>query len=155
MNSNSESPVAESENSQEQVDQEQIDAGLLPPEPDPSISEYFQLQQLLLRFTVAIAGITFPCVWIAYSLETSLSYLIGACAGVIYLKMLSRSVAQLGRQRKQLGSGRLAVFIGLILIATQWQQLEVIPAFLGFLTYKAALIVYTLWIVLVPKSTQS
>ncbi len=150
MNSNNELPIAESDESQEQET-----LGLLPPEPDPSMSEYYKLQQLLLRFTVAISGIVFPCIWISYSLNTALSYVIGACAGVIYLKMLSRSVAQLGRQRKNLGSGRLAVFIGLILIATQWHQLEVIPAFLGFLTYKAALIVYTLQVVLLPSSTQS
>lgn len=150
MNSNNELPIAEADELQEQET-----PGLLPEEPDPSMSEYYQLQQLLLRFTVAIAVIVFPCIWIAYSLDTSLSYVIGACAGVIYLKMLSRNVAQLGRQRKNLGSGRLAVFIGLILIATQWQQLEVIPAFLGFLTYKAALIVYTLRVVFLPNSTES
>lgn len=112
--------------------------------------EYYHLQQQLLRVTLVLTGIIFVSVVIAYSLDTALSYLLGACTGVVYLRMLSRNVAQLGRQRQRLGTGRLAVFIGLIVIATQWQQLEVMPVFLGFLTYKAALVIYTLQVAIQP-----
>lgn len=124
----------------------------LPPEADPSMAEYYQLQQVLLKVTLALTGIIFISVWFAYSLHIALNYLIGACTGVVYLRMLSRNVAQLGRQKQRLGSGRLALFIGLIVIATQWQQLEVMPVFLGFLTYKAAVIFYMLRVAILPDS---
>ncbi|NJL45533.1 MAG: ATP synthase subunit I [Leptolyngbyaceae cyanobacterium SM2_3_12] len=115
------------------------------------MEEYYQLQQNLLITTLIFTVIIFFPVWIVYSLHIALNYLIGACAGVVYLRMLAKNVASLGRGQGKIGSGRLAIVGGLILVATQWQQLEVVPVFLGFLTYKAALIAYTLWTAVLPS----
>lgn len=120
------------------------------PEPDSSMQEYYKLQQDLLLGTIAATGIVFISVWIFYSLNIALNYLIGACTGVVYLRMLAKNVEQLGRSRERLGNSRLALFIGLIVIATQWNQLQIVPIFLGFLTYKAALIVYMLRATFLP-----
>ena len=106
------------------------------------MQDYHQLQQEWLVITLLLTGIIFIFVWIFYSLNIALNYLLGACTGVVYLKMLARDVERLGRQRERLSKTRFALFIGLIIVATQWQQLQIIPIFLGFLTYKAALIVY-------------
>lgn len=130
--------------------EETAQIGSLRTELDASMQEYYKLKQQLLRVTLAIAGVTFISVWIFYSLNTALNYLIGACTGVVYLRMLAKNVEQLGRQKDRLGSNRLALFIGLILVATQWNQLQVMPIFLGFLTYKAALFAYVLWTTLIP-----
>ncbi|NEP18670.1 MAG: ATP synthase subunit I [Leptolyngbya sp. SIO4C1] len=116
------------------------------------MQEYHRLQQNLLRLAVLLSAFIFAAVWCFYSLHIALNYLIGACTGVVYLRMLAKGVAELGRQRQKLGSGRLALFIGLIVLSTQWQQLEIMPVFLGFLTYKAALIAYTLWTAVLPES---
>lgn len=110
--------------------------------PNASMQEFYQLQQELLLITLALTGIIFVSVWIFYSLNIALNYLLGACTGVVYLKVLARNVEQLGRQKKQIGKSHLALFIGLIIVATQWNQLHVIPVFLGFLTYKATLLIY-------------
>lgn len=112
------------------------------------MGEYYRLQQTLLVITLGFSAVIFVSVWLAYSLPTALNYLIGACTGVIYLRMLSRSVARLGRQTKGLSSGRLALVALLLLVATQWDQLSLLPVFLGFLTYKAAVIAYMLWTVM-------
>ncbi|NER78310.1 MAG: ATP synthase subunit I [Leptolyngbya sp. SIO1D8] len=109
------------------------------------MEEYYRLQSNLLMTTLAFSAVIFASVWFAYSLHIALNYLIGACTGVVYLRMLSKKVAQLGRGSSSFSSGRLALVVILILVASQWNQLEVLPAFLGFLTYKAALIGYTLW----------
>jgi ATP synthase protein I len=106
------------------------------------MAEYYQLQTELLLLTFVRMVVVFISVWMAYSLNTSLNYLIGACAGVVYLKLLARSVEQLGRQKSKVGKNQLALFIGLIVVATQVEQLQIVPIFLGFLTYKAALIAY-------------
>lgn len=106
------------------------------------MQDFYQLQQEWLVVTLLLAGIIFISVWIAYSLNIALNYLLGACTGVVYLKMLARDVERLSRQKTSLSKTRFALFIGLIIVATQWQQLQIIPIFLGFLTYKAALIVY-------------
>ncbi|GEM_PF-253909 len=127
----------------------------LSPEPDASMTEYYRLQQELFIVNLAFAGISFIAVWLAYSFNIALNYLLGACAGVVYLRMLAKSIEELGRQQGKLGKSRLALFIGLMVVATQWHQLHLIPIFLGFLTYKIAILVYTLRTTLMPDSWKS
>jgi ATP synthase protein I len=117
-------------------------ANPLPEEPSASMQEFYQLQWELLLTTVLLTGVIFVFVWFFYSLNIALNYLLGACTGVVYLKVLARNVEQLGTQKSQLGKSHLAIFIGLIIVATQWNQLHVLPCFLGFLTYKGTLLIY-------------
>jgi len=117
-----------------------------------SMQEYYQLQQELLVNTLALTGIIFISVWIFYSLNIALNYLIGACTCVVYLRMLANDVERLGREKERLSKSRFALFIGLIIVATQLNQLQILPIFLGFLTYKAALIVYMLRITFLPDT---
>ncbi len=121
-------------------------------EPVSSMQDFYQLSQQLLVLTLVITGVFFIPVWIFYSLNVALNYLIGACVGVFYLKMLAKDVERLGDEKKRLSKTRFALFIGLIVFATQWHQLQVLPIFLGFLTYKATLIVYTLQTVFMSDS---
>lgn len=136
-----------------QVTDSPAEEPMLPPPVDAAMGEYYRLQQNLLICTVAFSAIIFFCVWLTYSLPVALNYLIGACGGVVYLRMLARNVANIGRGQQRIGSGRLAIVIGLIVVASQWQQLEIMPVFLGFLTYKAALIAYTLWTAVLPNQS--
>lgn len=115
------------------------------------MAEYYQLKQELLKSTLILTVLIFGPVWFFYSLNTALNYLIGACTGVVYLRLLARNVEQLGKQKSHIGKTQLAVFIGLIIVATQWNQLQILPIFLGFLTYKAAIIVYMLRTVVIPQ----
>ena len=124
--------------------EEQLTPSGLRLEPDPSMQEFYKLQEDLLKITLLVSGIVFVSVWIVYSLNIALNYLIGACTGVVYLRMLARDVAQLGREKKRLGSTRLALLIGLIAVASRLDQLEIMPIFLGFLTYKVAVVYYVI-----------
>lgn len=114
------------------------------PSSNHSMNEYYQLRQELLVTTLILMAIAFGPIWWFYSLKVALNYLVGACTGVVYLKLLARNVERLGTENNRVGKSQLAVFIGVIIFATQWKQLEVMPVFLGFLTYKAAILVYTL-----------
>ena len=116
------------------------------------MQEYHQLQQSLLRTTLIFTGVIFVSVWIFYSLNIALNYLIGACTGVVYLRMLARNVAQLGREKKQLGKTQLGLIVILIAGAALLDNLQIVPVFLGFLTYKAAVIFYMLQTTLLPDS---
>jgi len=125
------------------------------PASESSMQDYYQLQQILLQLTVLFGIFIFPTVWWAYSLSTALSYLIGACTGVIYLRMLARSVGRIGRESPKSNSGRLAILIGVLVVATQRQELSFLPVFLGFLTYKAALIAFVLWTSVFPQKERA
>lgn len=122
------------------------------PDSDSSMQEYYQLKQTLLLVTLAMTGFIFICVWVFYSLNIALNYLIGACTGMVYLRMLAKDVERLGQQNKRPSSARLALVIGLIVVASQRQNLHILPIFLGFLTFKAAIIVYVLQSTLLPAS---
>jgi len=122
----------------------------LQPANTGAMDEYYQLQTELYIWTLAMTGIAFLSVWLFYSLGTALSYLIGSCAGIVYLRLLAKSVEGLGREKQRLGNTGLAVFIGVMIVAFQWKQLEIVPIFLGFLTYKAAIIAYVLRTTLTP-----
>jgi ATP synthase protein I len=136
-----EDPI-ESSSVEENAEATELKSTALAPEPHSSIQEYYQLQKELLILTVLLTVVAFIPVWLVYSLNTALNYLIGACAGVVYLRMLAKGVEKLGRDKAKVGKNQLALFIGLIIVASQVDQLQIIPIFLGFLTYKAALIAY-------------
>ena len=100
---------------------------VLPAEPNASMEEYYQLQQDLLKVTLILTGIIFVSVWIFYSLNIALNYLLGACTGV-------------------------ALLVGVIIAASRLDQLLILPIFLGFMTYKAAVIFYMLQTSILPSS---
>jgi ATP synthase protein I len=117
------------------------------------MGEFYQLRQELLVTTLILTAIAFGPVWWYYSLKIALNYLVGAFTGVIYLRLLAKNVEKLGSSTNSIGKSQLAVFVGVIIFATQWKQLEVLPVFLGFLTYKAAILIYTLKTVVNPQSS--
>jgi ATP synthase protein I len=117
------------------------------------MTEYYQLRQELLVTTVVLTAIIFPGVWVVYGLSLALNYLLGACAGVVYLGLLAKNVEKLGTESQKIGKSQLAVFVGVMIVATQWNQLHVLPVFLGFLTFKATLILYMLRTVFMPGSS--
>ena len=137
-------------NQSKQTTTEQIEAEQLTLEnnfsenqQDPML-EYYQLQRTLYTYTLVMIGVIFPAVWYFYSLNTALNYTLGALVSVVYLRFLAKDVERLGQQQQRLGGKGLGIFVILMIVASKWQQLSILPVFLGFLTYKGAIVIYTL-----------
>lgn len=114
-----------------------------PMAPSPMV-EFFRLRQRMLSLTLSItigAGLFTALVW---DLRTCLSLLAGAAAGILYLFLLSRSVERLGKGSNRLGKAHLAVPLLLFILALRFQGLDWVPAFLGFLLYKPAILLIAL-----------
>ncbi len=134
--------------------QQDAQSGFEDTEPASSMQEFYQLYQELSLITLVLTGIIFISVLYFYSLNIALNYLIGACTGVIYWRMLAKDVERLGREKQELSKTRLALLVVLILLASRWNQLHILPIFLGFLTYKAALIIYVIRVAFVSDSSK-
>jgi ATP synthase protein I len=116
---------------------------------EDSMGEYRQLKQELYLITLATTIVAFVIVVLVYGWRIALSYLLGAVTGVVYLRLLAKDVDSIGNESSKLSLNRLALFVGLMLVAAKWHQLQILPVFLGFLTYKAALLIYllrTIWL---------
>jgi len=105
---------------------------------------YHRLRRRLLVATTVAAAIAVPIVALTFGWSSALSALLGACCGLLYLVLLSRSVSRLGVSSKSVGKVQLLVPIVLVLAAAKVPQLHLLPALLGFLLYKPALVVQAL-----------
>jgi ATP synthase protein I len=116
-------------------------------EQDPSENlsdgmEHFQRLRRRLLVSTLLASLTaVPVCWLLFDLPAALSLLVGSIAGLLYLVLLARSVARLGGDRRSVGKIQLLVPVVLVLASSRIHALELVPALVGFLLYKPALLV--------------
>lgn len=124
-----------------------IDAPVLPEVADaPSpvnngMDDYLRLQRRLLLSTACATALAVPLTAFWFDFTTAVSLLVGALAGLLYLRLLSRSVTRFGVATRSMGKVQLLVPVVLVLAAARLPVLEILPALMGFLLYKPALIV--------------
>ena len=123
------------------------DASTLPEVADASspvnngMDGYLRLQRRMLVSTVCATALAVPITALWFDLPTAFSLLVGALAGLLYLRLLARSVTRFGVETKGVGKAQLLVPVVLVLAAARLPVLEILPALVGFLLYKPALIV--------------
>jgi ATP synthase protein I len=104
--------------------------------------EHFQRLRRRLLVSTLLASLTaVPVCWLLFDLPAALSLLVGSVAGLLYLVLLARSVSRLGGDRRSVGKVQLLVPVVLVLASTRIPALELVPALVGFLLYKPALLV--------------
>jgi ATP synthase protein I len=104
------------------------------------LDDYARLQRRLILATLMLSALAVLITALVFDLPIAGSVLVGALAGVLYLRLLARSVSKLGSGSKKVGKLQLLVPVVLVLAAARLPQLELLPALLGFLLYKPALI---------------
>ena len=109
------------------------------------MESFARLQVRLMLATVIVSVVATLFASFFFDLFVARSLLVGAAAGLFYLRLLARSVARLGGGSRQVGRFQLVVPIVLIVAAARLPQLDLLPAFVGFLLYKPALILQTVF----------
>ncbi len=105
-----------------------------------SAEEYVQLQQRIFKAALIVSAIAVSIAALFFESQASISLLIGALSGLIYLRLLARSIGRLGRNSKSVSKIQLVVPVLLVLAVSKLPQLELLPALLGFLLYKPSII---------------
>lgn len=108
--------------------------------PDNGMDEYVRLQRRLLLSTLLVSALAVPAAAFLFDWITALSLSLGAVSGMLYLRLLARSVGRIGPESKGVGKGQLLVPVVLVLGCSRIPQLEILPALIGFLLYKPALL---------------
>ena len=106
---------------------------------DP-MDDYVRLQQRLMMATLAVSAAAVPLSWIFFGGSAAASLLLGACCGLLYLRLLARSVARLGKGSRSVGRFQLLVPVLLVIAALRIPAIELLPALAGFVLYKPALL---------------
>ncbi len=105
--------------------------------PDEYIELQFRVFRLTFLLTVFFVGIA----GFFWGIQASASLFIGALSGIFYFRLLARGIGRLGTSSKIVGKVQLLVPVLLVLVSSRFPQLDLIPALLGFLLYKPALII--------------
>ena len=103
--------------------------------------EYLELQFRVFRLTFLLTVLSVGIAGFFYGIQASASLFIGALSGIFYFRLLARGVGRLGTSSKIVGKVQLLVPVLLVLASSRFPQLDLIPALLGFLLYKPALII--------------
>ena len=104
------------------------------------LDEYGRLQRRLLLAT-ALVGLAATLVTaVIWGGEAARSLLLGACCGLLYLRLLARSVGRLGPESRSLGRFQIVVPALLVVAAARVPAIQLLPALAGFLLYKPALL---------------
>jgi len=108
---------------------------------DNGMDAYRRLRRRLILATLLATALAVPLCWMFFDRATAASLLVGAVAGLLYLSLLARSVSRLGAGSKSVSKVQLLVPVALVLAAARIPALQMLPALVGFLLYKPALIV--------------
>ena len=104
-------------------------------------NEYLELQFRVFRLTFLLTVFFVGIAGLFWGIQASASLFIGALSGIFYFRLLARGIGRLGTSSKIVGKVQLIVPVLLVLVSSRFPQIDLIPALLGFLLYKPALII--------------
>lgn len=115
--------------------------------PDRSSNDgggaYARFQIRLILVTACLSALAVLVTAVVVGASPAASVFVGSLAGLLYLRLLARSVGRLGGdaqgKARSMGKVQLLVPVVLVLAAARLPQLEILPAVLGFLLFKPVL----------------
>ena len=99
-----------------------------------------QLDLFALTFVISIFISLFTGILI--NSQFGVSILIGSIAGIFYLRLLAKSIGNLGKSSSGVSKVQLLIPVSLFIFASKIEFIEILPALIGFFIYKPAIIFY-------------
>jgi len=118
-----------------------IDFGSSQTRSGDSSNEYISLQRRIFIMTFALTVLSVLLTIVFFDLYSAISILLGAFAGILYLRLLAKSIGSLGSTSNSVSKFQLLVPVLLVLVVVKLPELQLLPAMLGFLLYKPSLII--------------
>ena len=105
-------------------------------------NDFFKLQIAIfsLTFLFSLVVTILSCIFI--SLKFGLSIFIGSIVGIFYLRLLAKSIGNLGKSSSGVSKFQLLLPVCLFIFACKNEFIEILPAIIGFFLYKPSLFYY-------------
>jgi len=104
--------------------------------------EYTKLQLTIFGITFVVSTLLASITGIFLGFTFGFSIFIGAIAGIFYLRLLAKSIGNLGKKSSGVSKLQLLVPVCLFIFASKLGSLDIFPAMVGFFIYKPSLIFY-------------
>jgi len=104
--------------------------------------EYTKLQITIFGITFVIAILVAFITGITIGYTFGFSVFIGAIAGILYLRLLAKSIGKIGKESSGGSKLQLLIPVCLFIFANKLGSLDIFPAMIGFFIYKPSLIIY-------------
>lgn len=105
-----------------------------------SSDDYGRLQRRLLLATLLVTLVASVICWLLFGPLAARSLFLGGSCGLLYLRLLARSVGRIGPESRSLGRFQILVPALLVVAAARLPGIEILPALAGFVLYKPALL---------------
>ena len=105
-------------------------------------NEYYKLQFSIFVLTFVISLIASLISVFFINPVFGLSIFVGSIAGIFYLRLLAKSIGNLGKTSSGVSKIQLLIPVCLFIFASKNELIEIFPSIIGFFFYKPALIFY-------------
>ena len=98
--------------------------------------DFFSLQLALFCLTLILSIVItiVSCIFINFSF--GLSVFIGSIIGILYLRLLAKSIGNLGKTSSGISKVQLLLPVCLFIFASRNEMIEILPSIIGFFLYK-------------------
>ena len=104
--------------------------------------DFFSLQLALFCLTLILSIVItiVSCIFINFSF--GLSVFIGSIIGILYLRLLAKSIGNLGKTSSGISKVQLLLPVCLFIFASRNELIEILPSIIGFFLYKPVMFYY-------------
>ena len=104
--------------------------------------DFFSLQLALFCLTLILSIVITIVSCIFINLPFGLSVFIGSIIGILYLRLLAKSIGNLGKTSSGISKVQLLLPVCLFIFASRNELIEIFPSIIGFFLYKPAMFYY-------------